>query len=64
MATKLEFYLSDDDVERLFAVKEDSGKHDLTGNEFARELLERELHRLHPRRVRSDDETGERIKSR
>ena len=64
MATKLEFYLSDDDVERLFAVKEDSGKHDLTGNEFARELLERELHRLHPRRVRYDDETGERIKSR
>lgn len=63
MAAKFEFYLSDDDVERLFAVKEDSGKHDLTGNAFARELLEKELRRLHPRRVRYDDETGERIKN-
>lgn len=63
MATKFEFYLSDDDVERLFALKEDSGKVELTGNEFARTLLEHELYRLHPRRVRYD-ENGERIKSR
>jgi len=63
MAAKFEFYLNDDDVERLFAVKEDSGKSNLTGNEFARELLEKELRRLHPRRVQYD-EAGERIKSR
>ena len=63
MATKLEFYLNDDDAERLFAAKEDAGKDDLTGNEFARELLEKALYQLHPRRVRYD-ENGERIKSR
>ena len=45
MAVKFEFYLSDEDTERLFAVKEDKGKTELTGNEYARELLERELHR-------------------
>ena len=62
MAVKFEFYLSDEDSERLFAVKEDNGKVELTGNDYARELLERELHRLHPNRVKYDDETGERIK--
>ena len=36
------------------------GKNDLTGNDFARELLENELHRLHPRVVRYD-ESGEEI---
>lgn len=56
MAVKFEFYLSDEDTERLFAVKEDKGKTELTGNEYARELLERELHRLHPSRVKYDDE--------
>ena len=62
MAVKFETYLSDEDTERLFAVKEDKGKAELTGNDYARELLERELHRLHPSRVKYDDETGERIK--
>ena len=62
MAVKFEIYLSDEDTERLFAVNEDKGKAELTGNDYARELLERELHRLHPSRVKYDDETGERIK--
>ena len=62
MAVKFEIYLSDEDTERLFAVKEDKGKAELTGNDYARELLEREPHRLHPSRVKYDDETGERIK--
>lgn len=61
MSTKFEFYLSDDDTERLFAIKEDKGKDDLTGNEYAKELLMRELHRLHPSRVKYDDDTGERV---
>ena len=61
MAVKFEFYLSDEDTERLFAVKEDKGKEELTGNDYARELLERELYRVHANRVKYDDETGERI---
>lgn len=59
---KFEFYLSDEDTERLFAIKEDKGKYELTGNEFALELLLKEIYRLHPCRVEYDDETGERIK--
>lgn len=62
MSARFEFYLSDEDTERLFAVKEDEGKNDLTGNEYARELLEHELRRLHPTRVHYNDDTGERIK--
>lgn len=62
MAVKFEFYLSDDDTERLFAVQEDEGKNGLTGNEYAKELVKRELYRLHPDRVKYDEETGERIK--
>lgn len=64
MAVKFEFYLSDEDVERLFAAKEDAGKDDLTGNQYARELLEQRLHVLHPRKVLYDEDTGERIKER
>ncbi len=64
MSTKFEFYLSDDDTERLFAIKEDKEKDDLTGNEFAKELLTRELYRLHPHPVKYDDDTGERVKEK
>ena len=38
MSGRFEVYLSDEDTERLFAVKEDKGKNELTGNEYAREL--------------------------
>lgn len=62
MSTKFEFYLSDEDTERLFAVKEDKGKNNLTGNDYAKELLIGMLHRMHPKRVRYDDDTGVRIK--
>lgn len=44
--TEFNFYLSDADTERLFAIKELQGRDDLTGNEFARKLLEEELYRL------------------
>lgn len=64
MATKFEFYLSDADTDRLFAIKEDDGKDDLTGNEYAKELLSSVLHSMHPGPVKYDDETGERIKCR
>lgn len=56
-----EFWLGDEDTDRLFSIKAAHGKDNLTGNEFARELLEKELYRLHPRMVRFD-ENGEEIK--
>lgn len=46
--TEFNFYLSEADTERLFAIKELQGRNDLTGNEFARLLLENELYRLFP----------------
>ena len=57
--TEFNFYLSADDTDRLFALKAEAGADDLTGNEYARQLLERELHRLHPETVKYDDETGD-----
>ena len=61
MATKFEFYLGEEDTERLFALKESEGKEYLTGNEYAKELLSSLLHRKHPHIVKYD-ENGERIK--
>lgn len=55
MAVKFEFYLADDDFNRLYAIKRKQGKDDLTGNEFARELLEAELYRLHPSVPRDEE---------
>ena len=40
------FYLSANDTDRLFAIKQLQGKDNLTGNDFAAELLEAELQRL------------------
>lgn len=34
MAVKLEFYLSDEDFQRLYAIKRQQGKNNMTGNEF------------------------------
>ena len=53
--TEFSFYLSDADTERLFAIKELQGRNDLTGNEFARLLLENELYRLFPAVPQYDD---------
>lgn len=38
------------------------GKNDLTGNDYDKKLSEGILYSVHPKRVRYDDETGERIK--
>lgn len=54
-----EFYLSSNDTDRLFAIKKQQGKDDMTGNEFAKELLEKELHRLHPKTVEFDENGDE-----
>lgn len=59
MSVRFEFYLSDEDTDRLFSAKESQGKHNLTGNEFAKEVLENELYRLHPGKVRYDDNGNE-----
>lgn len=56
-----EFWLGNEDADRLFSVKATQGKDNLTGNDFARELLERELYRLHPN-VPEFDENGKEIK--
>lgn len=52
------FYLSAEDTDRIFALKKLTGHDDLTGNEYARRILERELHRLFPA-VPEFDEQGE-----
>lgn len=54
------FYLSEEDTDRLFAIKDLQGRSDLTGNDFARQLLEGELYRLFPT-VPRYDENGELI---
>lgn len=54
--TKFEIYLSFEDTERLFEIKRQQGKHDLNGNDFAKELLQQELYRLHPSTVKQEDE--------
>lgn len=59
MSVKFEFYMSEEDFDRLYAIKRREGKADMTGNEFAKELLHKELYRLHPSIVRFDEETGE-----
>lgn len=59
--SQFEFWLGSEDTDRLFSIKATQGKNNLTGNEFARELLEKELHSLHPGIVRYD-ENGEEIK--
>lgn len=46
--TEFSFYLSEDDTARLFAIKEQQGLDDLTGNQFARQLLEQQLYNLCP----------------
>jgi len=45
--TEFNFLLSDEDTERLFAIMEMQGAN-LTGNEFARQIIENELRRLFP----------------
>lgn len=40
---ELNFYVSEKDFDRLMDLKEAEGKNDLTGNEYARELLEQAI---------------------
>jgi len=55
MAT-FEFYLSNEEMERLFYVKNDmEHKYDLTGNDFAKEILLNYLHTKCPHVPQMDD---------
>lgn len=57
--TEFSFYLSEDDTNRLFEVKNLLGLRKLSGNDFARLVLEDELNRLFPPAPEYDPETGE-----
>lgn len=56
---QFEFWLSSEDTDRVFALKAEAGRLNLTGNEYARELLEKTLHQLHPETVKFDEDTGD-----
>ena len=43
--TEFTFLLSDRDTDLLYSLKQKRGLDDLTGNEFARQILEAEIHR-------------------
>ena len=64
---KFEFYLSDEDFDRMDIVKKESNLSELSYNDFAKELLRRELNRLHPEVPFKDEwdtsEIGKIIKS-
>lgn len=58
--TEFSFTLSDEYTDRLFAVKQLQGQGELTGNQYARRLLEQALYSLFPA-TPEYDENGELI---
>lgn len=52
---EIRFDVSPITIDRLFEVKKMEGRASLTGNEFAAELLERELERLCPNPYKCDE---------
>lgn len=52
---EINFYLSDENADRLLFIKDLLGHDELTLNEFARRLIEMDIHKLHPGRR---DENG------
>ena len=52
---EFEFYLSSEDFDRMTVIKKRMGKDELTFNEFAKELLHKELYKLQPK-VPTDEE--------
>ncbi|MBR6476400.1 MAG: hypothetical protein IKS98_13290 [Lachnospiraceae bacterium] len=53
---KFEFDLSYEDTQRVFALKKEAGMNDMTGNEYAKYLLERTLYNLYPEQVKLDED--------
>lgn len=52
---KFEFYLSEEYFDRMSVAKKKMGKDELTYNEFAKELLQKELYRLQPKRPTEEE---------
>ena len=50
MSVKFEFYLSDADFDRITVAKYKAGEHELTYNDYAKELIISALYRLCPGR--------------
>ena len=55
---EINFSLSSENAQRLFAIKKLQGLDNMTGGDFARRLLEQELYRLFPA-IPERDENGE-----
>lgn len=52
---KFEFYLGEEYFDRMTVAKKKAGKDDLTFNEYAKELLQKELYRLQPSRPTEEE---------
>lgn len=52
---KFEFYLDEKYFDRMMVVKKKLGKDDLTFNEFAKELLQKEIYKLQPERPTDEE---------
>lgn len=52
---KFEFYLGEEYFDRMAVAKKKAGKEELTYNEFAKELLQKELYRLQPTRPTEEE---------
>lgn len=52
---KFEFNLGDEYFDRMCVLKKKMGKDDLTFNEFAKELLQKEVYRLQPNRPTEEE---------
>lgn len=59
MSTRFEFCLSSEDTDRLFSIKAARGKDSLSGNAFAKEILENQLYFLHPKTPKFDENGNE-----
>lgn len=46
---EIKFNILEEDMDRLWALKEKRGENDMTGNQFAKELLVEALHKLQPK---------------
>lgn len=53
--TDFTFCLTEEDTDRLYTIKLLQGERELSGNDFAKKLIERELYRMFPARPRYSD---------
>ena len=53
---EIKFNILEEDMDRLWALKEKRGENDMTGNQFAKELLVETLHKLQPKVHKEDVE--------